>query len=247
MRLQHLLFPLLFACADIPSQNGPAILATHVADWRDEVIYQVLIDRFEDGDINNDEAIQPGFLDRYQGGDWQGLENRLDYLQDLGITTLWITPIVKNVDTDAGVDGYHGYWASDLHKTNDHFGDPSALRSLINDAHTRGMKVVLDIVCNHMGQLFFYDTNLNGQPDDYVEGSGTTSPLIQINEYDPDWNAAGIQIISSEGPSGRAPIIFVDDPSINRTPPPDLMGTPGAYHGFGHILEFQRSRAGRPR
>jgi glycosidase len=98
--------------------------------------------------------------------------------------------------------------------------------------------VVLDIVCNHMGQLFFYDTNLNGQPDDYVEGSGTTSPLIQINEYDPDWNAAGIQIISSEGPSGRAPIIFVDDPSINRTPPPDLMGTPGAYHGFGHILNF---------
>jgi glycosidase len=100
------------------------------------------------------------------------------------------------------------------------------------------MKVVLDIVINHMGQLFFYDMNLNGQPDDYVEGNGTTSPIIQINEYDPDWNPAGVQVLSSEGPVGRAPIIFVDDPSLNRTPPPDLMGTPGAYHGFGHILDF---------
>jgi len=213
-------------------------MATHVQDWRDEVIYQVMVDRFADDDINNDTDIQPGYLDRYQGGDWKGVEDHLQYLQDLGVTTIWISPIVKNVETDAGVDGYHGYWSADLHLTNAHFGDPSALRSLVNDAHTRGMKVVLDIVINHMGQLFFYDMNLNGQADDYVEGNGTTSPIIQINEYDPDWNPAGVQVLSSEGPVGRAPIIFVEDPSLNRTPPPDLMGTAGAYHGFGHILDF---------
>jgi len=102
------------------------------------------------------------------------------------------------------------------------------------------MKVVLDIVINHMGQLFFYDMNLNGQPDDYIEGNGTTSPIVQINEFDPDWNPAGVQAFSSEGPDGRAPIIFLQDPSINRVPPPapDIMGTAGAYHGFGHILDF---------
>jgi alpha-amylase len=226
------------SCANLPAQGQVAQMATHVQDWRDEVIYQVMVDRFADDDINNDTDIQPGYLDRYQGGDWKGVEDHLQYLQDLGVTTIWISPIVKNVETDAGVDGYHGYWSADLHLTNAHFGDPSALRSLVNDAHTRGMKVVLDIVINHMGQLFFYDMNLNGQADDYVEGNGTTSPIIQINEYDPDWNPAGVQVLSSEGPVGRAPIIFVEDPSLNRTPPPDLMGTAGAYHGFGHILDF---------
>ncbi len=234
------ILPLLaaFACADIPEQAQKAVLATHVQDWRDEVIYQVIVDRFADGDINNDFTIAPGFLGKYQGGDWRGVEDHLQYLQDLGVTTLWISPIIKNVDSDADVDGYHGYWAEDLHQLNAHFGDAASLRSMINGAHLRGMKVVLDIVCNHMGQLFFYDINLNGKPDEYLSGTGSTSPLTRINEYDPDWNPAGVQSFSSAGPAGRAPVIFIDDPAINRTPPPDLMGTPGAYHGFGRVLDY---------
>jgi glycosidase len=232
------LFVSTFACADIPSEGQQAQLATHVQDWRDEVIYQVIVDRFADGDLNNDYTVEPGFLGKYQGGDWKGIEDHLGYLQDLGVTTLWISPIVKNVDSDADVDGYHGYWSADLRKLNAHFGDAATLRSLINTAHARGMKIVLDIVCNHMGQLFFYDMNLNGKPDQYIGGSGTTSPVTNENEYDPDWNPQGVQAYSSAGPAGRAPVIFIDDPSINRTPPPDLMGTPGAYHGFGRILDY---------
>jgi alpha-amylase len=238
MKYKSLLPLLVLACADIPEQAQKAVLATHVQDWRDEVIYQVIVDRFADGDINNDFTIAPGFLGKYQGGDWRGVEDHLQYLQDLGVTTLWISPIIKNVDSDADVDGYHGYWAEDLHQLNAHFGDAASLRSMINGAHLRGMKVVLDIVCNHMGQLFFYDINLNGKPDEYLAGTGSTSPVTRINEYDPDWDPAGVQSFSSAGPAGRAPIIFVDDPSVNRTPPPDLLGTPGAYHGFGRILDY---------
>lgn len=234
----------LLACANLPSQGQPAQLATHVQDWRDEVIYQVIVDRFADGDVNNDWNVEPGFLGKFQGGDWKGVEDHLGYLQDLGVTTLWISPIVKNVDSDADIDSYHGYWSQDLHKLNAHFGDAASLRSLVNDAHTRGMKVVLDIVCNHMGQLFFYDMNLNGKPDQYVNGSGTSSPVTNENEYDPDWNPLGVQAYSAAGSAGRAPIIFLDDPSINRTPPTapdggvDLLATPGAYHGFGRILNY---------
>jgi len=244
MRLRNLLMCSLLACATIPDQGQRAILATHVQDWRDEVIYQVIVDRFADGDLNNDYTVFPGALGKYQGGDWKGIEDHLGYLQDLGVTTLWISPIVKNVDSDADIDAYHGYWQENLHEINVHFGDAAALRSLVNDAHTRGMKIVLDIVCNHMGQLFFYDMNLNGAPDDYVEGNGTTSPITQINEYDPDFDPSGVQAFSSAGPAGRAPIIFIEDPSINRTPPTapdgglDLLGTPGAYHGFGRILDY---------
>ncbi len=238
MRTQLLVVLAAVACADVPDLGSKAQLATHVQDWRDEVIYQVIVDRFADGDINNDFTIAPGFLGKYQGGDWRGIEEHLGYLQDLGVTTLWISPIVKNVDSDADVDGYHGYWQENLHALNAHFGDAAALRSLVNSAHVRGMKIVLDIVCNHMGQLFFYDINLNGKPDEYIAGSGGTSPVTRINEYDPDWDPSGVQAFSSAGNAGRAPIIFLDDPTINRTPPPDLMGTPGAYHGFGRILDY---------
>jgi alpha-amylase len=229
------------ACVTIPATAGAPILATHVQDWRDEVIYQVITDRFADGDVNNDYAIQTGNLARYQGGDWLGIQEHLDYLQALGVTTLWISPVIVNVDTDAGVDGYHGYWADDLTQPNKYMGDLPSLRSMVATAHTLGMKVVLDIVCNHMGQVFFYDMNLNGQPDDYIEGNGTTSPITQINEFDPDWNPLGVQAFSSNGPDGRAPMIFLHDPTIDREPPkPGILGTAAAYHGFGRILDFTK-------
>src|ERR1700729_734053 len=91
----------------------PITLATHVQDWRDEVIYQVLVDRFANGDSGNDYNVDPTSLAHWHGGDWKGLEDHLDYIQALGVTTIWISPVVKNVENDAGFDGYHGYWTQD--------------------------------------------------------------------------------------------------------------------------------------
>ncbi len=87
-------------CVSIPDEGAPPKLGTHVSDWRDEVIYQVLVDRFANGDPNNDYGVRPGHLARFQGGDWRGLADRLDYVKELGVTTLWISPVVKNVETD---------------------------------------------------------------------------------------------------------------------------------------------------
>jgi alpha-amylase len=232
------------ACVSVPEDALAPVLATHVADWRDEVIYQVIAD----GDVNNDYFVQPGALNHYQGGDWQGIIDHMAYFQALGVTTLWISPIVKNVFTDADVDGYHGYWSQDLTQLNPNMGDLATLRTMVATAHDANIKVVLDIVCNHMGQLFFYDENLNGLPDDYIEGTGGPGdPVTQINEYDPPWNPLGVQAVASNGPAGpgtgnpsvgRAPMIFLDDPTTNHVPPSGLLGTLGAYHGFGHILSF---------
>ncbi len=228
-------------CVSVPSNGKQPTLATHVEDWRDEVIYQVLTDRFADGDVNNDYAVRAGALARFQGGDWKGLEDHLDYFTQLGVTTLWISPVVKNVETDADVDSYHGYWAQDLTQPNPHFGDLASLRSFVASAHDHGLKVVLDIVTNHMGQLFFYDMNLNGKADIYIGGTGGTSPITRVSEFDPDFDARGVQASTSLGNAGRAPVIFIQDPSINRIPAaPGILGTARAYHGFGRILDYEQ-------
>jgi glycosidase len=244
---------LALACSVMPAATAscvslPAIpaadLANRVSDWRDEVIYQVLIDRFAQA--------------RYHGGDWRGLEQKLDYVQALGVTTLWISPIVRNVETDAGIDSYHGYWSQDLELLNPHFGNLADLRSLINAAHQRGIKVVLDIVTNHMGQLFYYDINRNGRPDENISGIGgvcdpTTgkcsgppgsnnpngAPVSHITEYDPDYQEPVVQSFTSLGPAGPAPIVFIQDPTINRIPPSSpILSNPEAYHRRGRIVTY---------
>ena len=229
----------------VQSSLPPEHLATHVAsdgqpnDWRDQVIYQMLTDRFANGDAATDFRVEPGALARYQGGDWQGAIDRLDYVQSLGVTALWISPIVLNIDTDAGVDGYHGYWAVDLERLNPHFGDLASLRAFVNEAHRRNMLVILDIVTNHMGQVFYYDINGNGQPDDQVIGSGTRSPITRTSEYDPDYDPRGIQGYTSLGESGPAPIRFFDMPDIFRVlPNPAIFADPTAYHRRGRITDY---------
>lgn len=204
-------------------------LSTHVQDWRDEVIYQLIVDRFQNGDVNNDFNVDTRSLGRYHGGDWQGIIDRLDYLQELGVTTLWISPVVKNVEEDAGFASYHGYWTQDFIKHNPHFGDLATLRRLSDELHKRGMKLILDIVTNHVGQVFFYDINMNGSAQEWLSGrgdnernSGRTNDdgsLSRITEYDPDFLAHGIDAYTSMGISGKAPIVFFDMPAISRMAP----------------------------
>ncbi|PSM31369.1 alpha-amylase family glycosyl hydrolase [Haliangium sp. UPWRP_2] len=244
-------------CSDEYDVNRPTTAIMNGGDWRDEIIYQVIVDRFANGDINNDHRVIPSALGRYQGGDWQGLIDHLDYLSALGVTALWISPNVKNIDYDAGFDGYHGYWTQSFNKVNPHFGTPAKLRELVDKAHAHGMKVILDIVANHVGQLFYYDINGNGQPDEIVTGSSSldaTDPLARLtraDEYDPDFDRRGIQGQNGLGPSGSAAIRFLYIPEINRTiPDPVRFGEgeqdvldfsrPGVYNRRGRVTNYDR-------
>ena len=133
-------------------------------DWDEAVIYMTCTDRFYDGNTSNDKAYnttdvfdKKGSLS-YHGGDFAGLEQKLDYLENLGVNTIWITPIVENSDTktdDNGKEipstGYHGYWASDFTNLNPHLGTEAEFKSLINAVHARGMKLMVDVVLNHAG------------------------------------------------------------------------------------------------
>lgn len=118
-----------------------------------DVMYLIMPDRFANGDPSNDEPAEaPGSHDRsrpraYHGGDLRGIREHLDYLQDLGVTTLWLTPIVKNGATE----DYHGYGAVDLYAVEPHLGTLRDYQDLVTAAHQRRMKVVFDIVPNHVG------------------------------------------------------------------------------------------------
>jgi glycosidase len=164
----------LSACVDVSKVEGEIDITNHVDDWRDEVIYQLITDRFADGDVNNNHNVNKKSLTAWNGGDFQGIVDNIDYLKELGVTTLWISPVVKNVDEDAGIAGYHGYWTQDFKGVNPHFGDLAKLREMIQVLHDNDIKVILDIVANHVGQLFYYDMNKNDQPDEMVMGSDQT-------------------------------------------------------------------------
>lgn len=245
------LIQLLVACHDPPAGTaGGRTITNTVVDWRDEVIYQVVVDRFADGDWSNNHGRDPSHLGRYQGGDWKGLQDRLPYLEQLGVTALWISPVLRNLEQDAGFAGYHGYWTQDFSSVNPHFGDLAALQELVDAAHARGFKVILDIVTNHIGQLWFYDVNMNGRADDMLFGGGGASygssnddvpgKLTRTTEWDPDFDSRGVQAFTALGESGPAPVVWVDQPANNRVPiQPAVFQNPNWYHRKGRITVWE--------
>jgi neopullulanase len=136
----------------------------------DEIIYFVLPDRFENGNPANDrgglpgERLQHGFDPTskafFHGGDLQGLTARLDYIQALGATAVWLTPVFKNKAVQGGPGqesaGYHGYWITDFTAIDPHLGDEAQMQAFVRAAHARGMKVYLDIIANHTADVIAY-------------------------------------------------------------------------------------------
>ena len=164
----HPLLPIAVAVACLSwAAPGRAVArdAQHVAspDWRDEVIYFLMIDRFDDGDPGNDDQrtgeYDPADAAKYSGGDLRGVTRRIDYIRQLGATTVWITPPVANQwwNTKGHFSGYHGYWAEDFSKVDAHYGTLGDYRALADALHGAGMYLVQDIVVNHTANFFAYD------------------------------------------------------------------------------------------
>jgi len=242
---------LLAACHEpAPGAGGGRAITSNVEDWRDEVIYQVVVDRFADGDYSNNWGVDPRYLGRFQGGDWRGLRQRIPYLQELGVTAVWISPVVRNIEEDAGFAGYHGYWTQDFLRVNRHFGDLAELQRLVDALHAAGLKVILDIVTNHIAQLWYYDVNMNGRPDDMIFGGGGTSygssnadvpgKLTRTTEWDPDYDSRGVQAFTALGEAGPAPVVWVYRPEDNRVPVlPEAFQDPSWYHRRGRITVWE--------
>lgn len=144
-----------------------------------DVMYLILPDRFSDGSPSNDRVSKkPGPLDRqnpnaYHGGDLKGIENHLDYLEQLGVTTLWLTPLYAQ-DPNTASD-YSGYAPVNFYRVNPHFGALEDYENLAQALHRRGMKLVLDLVMNHVGPKNPWVNDppapdwFHGTPEDHLE------------------------------------------------------------------------------
>lgn len=138
---------------------------------QDDVFYFVMPDRFSNGSTSNDMGnLDGGRLDHgfdntdkafYHGGDLVGLKSKLDYLEGMGITAIWMTPIFKN-QTVQGASGnesaaHHGYWITDYTQIDPHLGTNQELKDLINAAHARDIKIYFDIITNHTADVIKYE------------------------------------------------------------------------------------------
>jgi cyclomaltodextrin glucanotransferase len=153
------------------------------ADFREETIYFLILDRFANGANSNNNENQEtwGGDSGYQGGDFKGILDNLDYIKNMGFTTLWITPIVDNpeyrykTNDPAGIyDGgdvnessYHGYWGKDFSKVDEHWESVGAtFDDLVREVHSRKMKLIVDVVPNHASPAYYFQ---NGEPQQLGE------------------------------------------------------------------------------
>ena len=216
-----------------------------------EIVYFVLPDRFANGDPRNDRGGMNG--DRlstgydptsrafYHGGDLKGLMDRLDYIQGLGATAIWLGPVFKNkpVQGAKGQEsaGYHGYWITDFTTVDPHLGTDAAFKALVDAAHARGIKVYMDIIVNHTADVI-----------QYRESSVSAAPYRSKADYPfsrrGGTNGAAINAgFAGDGVADAANWAKLTDPSFAYTPVvpqgeekvkvPAWLNDPVYYHNRG--------------
>ena len=184
-RFAQLLLPCVFFL--LPALSWAA------SDWSSEILYFVLIDRYADGDSTNNRRVERSNPGGYHGGDLKGLTQHLDELADLGITALWINPVQKQVNQSfyasapakLGIPefkhwGFHGYWIDDFTAMEPQFGTLDDLKHLVDEAHKRNIKVLLDVVYNHAGYGSSYESRRTSDGQGWVrpgEGNCDVDPI----------------------------------------------------------------------
>jgi len=248
----HETHQLAVAPVDLGDPVGPSDRALARNSLRNaltrERFYFVMADRFENGDPSNDEAgipggrLESGFdptaTGFYHGGDLQGILDRLDYIQGLGTTAIWLTPSFKNkpVQGAPGSEsaGYHGYWITDFTQIDPHLGTNADMRALVDAAHDRGMKVFFDIITNHTADVITYDESEYAANGDLPYVSTTDEPYRDV-----DGNAFD----DRDYADGETPFPDVDLDSFPYTPlvpageedakVPAWLNDPTLYHNRG--------------
>ena len=188
-------YELVFFNDDIETEISFPILTReasadeHRGFSNEDVVYLIFADRFCDGNSTNNtigdslDQFTSSDLDGRKGGDIEGIISKLDYMKELGVTAIWITPMLENNMWMS----YHGYAATDLYKIDPRFGSNELYKKLINEAHKRGLKIILDHVSNHIGINHYWVNNLpmpdwfNGSPENFIPASHDKMAFLDIH------------------------------------------------------------------
>lgn len=182
-----LLFSIAFGCNSTKETVSKNTTKTPFV-WESANVYFLLLDRFQNGNPSNDNIIKrdkpTGPLRGFEGGDLRGIIQKLDegYFTNLGINAIWMTPVVEQIhgSVDEGTGntyGFHGYWTKDWTAIDPSYGTRAELKELVDKAHARGIRIMLDAVINHTGPVTELDP---AYPSDWVR----TSPKCTYNSYD---------------------------------------------------------------
>ncbi|MEV4702032.1 pullulanase-type alpha-1,6-glucosidase [Actinoplanes sp. NPDC049316] len=209
---------------------------------RNDQFYFVLPDRFANGDTRNDrgglagDRMSTGYdpTDKgfYHGGDLRGVIDRLDYIQGLGTTAIWLAPVFKNRPVQgSGTDisaGYHGYWITDFTQVDPHFGTNADLKRLVKLAHARGMKIFLDIIVNHTADVIKYKENTYAYVDKATKPYRDAQGRAFEDRNYADGTRAFPKVNSASFP--YTPVIGAADKNVKV---PAWLNDPTMYHNRG--------------
>jgi glycosidase len=188
---------LLFSFNNMSGLNASEPLHVSSPEWRDQIIYFLVTDRFYDGDSsNNDQGAgeyDPSDGKKYSGGDIEGIIKKIPYIKKMGATAIWITPVVASQwwDPWSGFSGYHGYWATNFKEVDKHLGTLDTYRGLSTELHKNGLYLIQDIVCNHTGNFFRYNAQYSASdPAKGFELNTGSKPVYKPTQYPFNFNDA---------------------------------------------------------
>ena len=220
---------------------APSLADNDVSETKAERIYFVMIDRFENGDTANDrgqfqgdrtttgfDPLDPGF---FHGGDLKGLTSKIEYISSLGFTAIWVTPVARQVTVSPSGESaaYHGYWGAGFDEIDPHFGTMEDMKIFVEKAHQSGLKVYLDVVVNHTGDVISYkegESYIALEQRPYRTADGKKFDAVKLANTNQFPTLDQLVIPTS------FPKQVVVNPDIRKNP--DWLNDPRNYHNRGN-------------
>ncbi|MFC4024493.1 alpha-amylase family glycosyl hydrolase [Oceanobacillus longus] len=200
--MKKIAFMLLIVSMMTTTSFIPVISADGERAVEEEIIYHIMVDRFNNGDQSTEAQVDVNVDDpaAYHGGDLQGVTLKLDALQEIGVTTISLSPLMTNA-----ANGYHGYWIEDFYRLEEQFGTMEDLSTLIQEAHNRDIKVVMEFVTNYIAET-----------SPIVSDPEKEDWIIEQELTEPTWTANTVQL-NLDHPEVEAYLIDVAEHWMNET------------------------------
>jgi glycosidase len=217
---------LILICSYVISTVPVNALERETREWQDEAIYSIMVDRFFNANTKNDMDVNTLDPLAYYGGDFQGVIDKLDYLNDMGFTAIRLTSIFDNTS-----GGYHGYWVNDFYKPDEHFGSIKTFKKLVKEAHKRDMKVIIDFTANNVSKEHPWVRDPNKQ--DWFNDEQEIGNWNDQNDVENGW-VQGLPDLNQDNPEAKSYLIeaakwWISNTDIDGYSLPEVNHVPDSF------------------